>query len=458
MTKIFIVTNPGFYNKGDAALVKGAIKTLKSSKDTSISLICYPHAGVDPSLSNVKYIMVKELSQIRIIAVCKFMLERFEHIFLSLLYRFFGLKISSRRIIRGDIFVEYYSSDVIVAGLNDSFTTIYGPGPFFEVFYAIFLSKILNKHSVIYAGSIGPFKNKFYEKIGRYILNKVDLITLREELSFEYLKRIGVSNSSIKVTADLAFCIDSVPLNRAKSILSIEGASEDRRPLIGVSLSKVISKWAFPELESSMEEKYQNYLSLMAKIMDYTIETFSATIVFIPQVIGFGIEKDDRKTAEDIYNTMINKNHVILITTEYSPEELRSITGLFNLFISSRTHAAISAAMMHVPFVAIEYESHKTRGIVGRMLNCEDLIYDIRTLDFNTLTSKINYVWENREKIKAELKLNTEGMYDRALVNGKLIQELLINGNKVTKKPNSSKLSDTDFEITSKLDDNADTN
>ncbi len=97
------------------------------------------------------------------------------------------------------------------------------------------------------------------------------------------------------------------------------------------------------------------------------------------------------------------------------------------MFIGARTHAVISAAMMCTPFVAIEYESHKTRGIIGKMLDCEEFVYDIRTLDFDTLISKINNVWLNREKIKGELRTKIEGMEERAMLNGKLVEEKVVH-------------------------------
>jgi colanic acid/amylovoran biosynthesis protein len=282
----------------------------------------------------------------------------------------------------------------------------------------------LRKSVVLYAGSIGPFKNKLYEILGRYIINKVDLVTLREEISLEYLKKIGVNKPPMYVTADLAFALQPAPLERAKEILSLESINENERPFIGVSLSRVISRWAFPELQDS-EEKYWRYVKVMARMVDYLAEELSATVIFIPQVIGPAEENDDRNTAKHIYQMAKNKDKIKLIENEYTPEELRAVTGRFDMFIGARTHAVISAAMMCTPFVAIEYESHKTRGIMGGMLDCEEFVYDVRTLDFDTLIAKINDVWLNRTKIREELKIKTVGMEERAMLNGKLVEELV---------------------------------
>lgn len=426
MTKIFIATNPGFFNKGDASIVLGALKTLRMIDDVGVSIVS-SHPEFESIRCDAKLInMTDPLSKGKplIVRAFRFAITILQHTSLAMLHRIFGLSGIPKGMMKRELLEEYYKSDIIIAALDDSFTTLYGSGPFRTNFYSIFLAKLLKKSVVLYAGSIGPFRNKFYEILGRYIINKVDLVTLREETSFEYLKKIGVNKPPMYVTADLAFALQPAPLERAKEILLSEGIDESEKPLIGMSLSQVISRWAFPELQDS-EEKYRKYIKIMAQMVDYLIEELSATVIFIPQVIGPSEENDDRNTAKYIYQMAKNKDKIKLVTNEYTPEELRSITGQFDLFIGARTHSVISAAMMCTPFVAIEYESHKTRGIMGKMLDCEEFVYDIRTLDFGTLITKINDVWLNMEKIREELKIKTEGMEERALLNGKLVKALL---------------------------------
>ena len=426
MTKIFIVTNLGFFNRGDASIVLGALKTLRTIDNAEVSIV-FSHPEFESIRCDAKLInMADPLSKGKplIVRAFRFAIPILQHTSLAMLYRIFCLSRIPTRIMKREILEEYYKSDIIVAALDDSFTTLYGCGSFLTNFYSIFLAKLLKKSVVLYACSIGPFRNKFYEILGRYIINKVDLVTLREEISFEYLKRIGVNKPPMYVTADLAFALQPAPLERAKEILSSEGIDENEKLLIGVSLSRVISRWAFPELQDP-EEKYRKYLTIMAQTIDYLIKELSATVIFIPQVIGPTQENDDRNTAKNIYRMAKNKDKIKLITNEYTPEELRSITGQFDLFIGARTHSAISAAMMCTPFVAMEYESHKTRGIICKMLNCEEFVYDIRTLDFDTLITKINNAWLNRAKIREELKFKIEGMEERALLNGKLVKELM---------------------------------
>jgi len=429
MTKILIVSNPGFHNKGDAAIVLGALKTLRSSVENAEISLSSSHLEFESTRCDAKLVNAIDPSSKDkkfIVRAYRFFISYLQHISLATLYTVFGLNVIPGGVIKREILEEYYNSDLIIAALDDSFTTLYGPGAFNHNFCCIFLAKLLKKPVVLYAGSIGPFKNKFYDLAGRYIINKVDLITLREEISLEYLNKIGINKPPMHVTADLAFALHPSAPERAMEILAFEGISKTDGPLIGISLSRVISKWAFPNLNDA-EDKYQKYIDLMAQMVDHVIREFSATIVFIPQVIGPTKENEDRDTARDIYQLTKNKDKIKLIENEYSPEELRSVTGKFDLFIGARTHAIISAALMCIPFVAIEYESHKTRGIIGKMLNCEEFVYDIRTLDLDTLTSKIDDVWLNRVEIKDELAIKIECMEERALKNGELVKKVVVH-------------------------------
>ena len=87
-------------------------------------------------------------------------------------------------------------------------------------------------------------------------------------------------------------------------------------------------------------------------------------------------------------------------------------------------HATIASTSMHVPTVAIAY-SDKTHGIIGKMLGQDKCIIDIKELNYESLISKINDACENREKIKKELEVKIPMVKERAMLNGKLVKELL---------------------------------
>lgn len=315
---------------------------------------------------------------------------------------------------------EYCNADIILNTGGDVLTEDYGFT--FSHFSNLLFAILLDKPVIICAESIGPFRNGWTLCIVRYVLNGVKLITVREERSLKHLQEIGVNKPPIYVTADVAFMLEPPPDQRIKEILTKEGIDESM-PRIGISASKIISNYGFPELKSR-EDKYNEYVKLMSKVINYLVETLNATIVFVPHVIGLGEDNDDRTVADDICKSIKNKDKIISIKEEYTPEELKGIIGQCDLFIGARMHATIASTSMHVPTVAIAY-SDKTQGIIGKMLEQERYVLDIKDLSYDKLILKIYNAWMNRDEIKKNLEIKIPEIKEKAMLNGKLIKEVV---------------------------------
>jgi len=197
---------------------------------------------------------------------------------------------------------------------------------------------------------------------------------------------------------------------------------KSNRPLIGMTMTREISCRAFPNLRNP-KERYDECIKLMAQVVDYLIDTLNATIVFLPHCIGPGEELDDRIVAKDIYQAVRNKHKVKVITNEYTAEELKGLIGQFDLFIGERLHSVISAISMLVPSIAILYPSHRDE-ILREVLD-NKWICSIENLDIGTLKSKLYEIWSGKEEIRKKLINKMKSVKERALLNGKLIKDLL---------------------------------
>lgn len=348
-----------------------------------------------------------------------------QYIFLALLYKITGKYFTSDRLVVANaIWNEYCHSDVIITGLDDSFSTLYGTAPFYTTCFDLMLGKLLNKKVVLLGGSVGPFKNKRFELLAKSILDEFDLITLREDLSFEYLKRIGIKNPAMHVTADLSFQLDPASTDRIAEIMKYSGIADGPKPLIGVCFSRVISKWAFPEITDNWQ-KYDKYVVIVAGLLDDLIERTEATIVFLPQVTGPCEYYDDRTTHKFIWNHMKKKDETVLINEEYTAGELQGIIGKCDFFIGTRIQSQISSVMMSVPLIALEYESFSTRGIIGRMIGYEESIININELDQDTVLTKILDCWQRRRSIKNGLSEKATCINDRKSMNDRLLLSII---------------------------------
>ena len=87
-----------------------------------------------------------------------------------------------------------------------------------------------------------------------------------------------------------------------------ERIEKDDNPVIGISVSKIISRYGFCDLHSP-KEKYNKYITIMARIIDHLIERLNAIVVFIPHVIE-PWSNDDRTVAKDILKLVKNKENL----------------------------------------------------------------------------------------------------------------------------------------------------
>ena len=345
-------------------------------------------------------------------------------LFNCILWRIFFNKILKQNKFSARGTKDFVTSDIIIDISGDSLTEDYG----FPIGYEILLGIITGKIVVIYAQSIGPFRNRLTQFLMKLILNRVNLITTREVITKRYLQEVlGINSPRIYLTAESAFLLKPASDERINKILLSEGINPNEKPLIGISPSRIIHRYGFPDCKSP-GEKYQNYIKFMAKITDYMVEELNATVIFIPHVVA--PNNDDRVVSYEIYQVIRNKHKVKLITSECTADELKGIIGICDMFIGCRMHATIASTSMHVPTIAIAY-SHKTHGIIGEMLGQEKLVIDIRDFKSNDLLSelksKIDYAWKNRDFSRNDLTEKMKVIQERALLNGKLVRDLLFN-------------------------------
>ena len=417
MTKI-VITNYGLgTHKGDVALLNSRIKALKESIPDAefIVFTYYPEMDHELEMKYLQGINIKFYDVIGRVGLSpRMILKTVSSILKLLLYRI-GFNIKS---IEKSGIQEYFNADVIINTGGDVLTEDYGSLSYLSYVINLLFGILLNKPVVLYAESIGPFKKTLNKLIGRFIFNKMVLITLREEISREYLKELDINKPPIYVTADSAFLLKPAPHQLIKGIMLNEGIDENNRPLIGMSVSKIIARYGFLDLKDN-EGKYNKYIDLMSKVIDYLIDNLNATIIFVPHVM------EDRTVADDIINLVKNKHKCISIKKEYTVEELKGIIGECDLFIGARMHATIASTSMSVPTISIAY-SHKTHGIIGKMLGQEMYVLDIRNLDYNVLILKIDDAWRNKEKIKRNLESKMDDIKGRAFSNAKLIRDLIL--------------------------------
>ena len=196
------------------------------------------------------------------------------------------------------------------------------------------LAKMMGKKVMLYANGIGPVTKPKNRNLVKNIVNKADLITLREQNSFEELRSMGVDNKNTFVTADPVFTMEAASKEKSIELLKKEGIPMDK-PIIGVS----VRNW----------KNIASFSDDLALFCDRIYDELGREIVFISMQ-----QPNDSIVSESIRRKM--KNPSYLIKENCSPQELMGAIGLMESVISMRLHTLIFAANQRVPMLGFIYD------------------------------------------------------------------------------------------------------
>jgi len=407
---ILITGHDTFHNKGCQALIFTTTEILKQAfPEATFTVFSW-----EPEYDKQHY---KNDS-----IECRFIQHRFQTGEFSARNRFWffvnyylGLKTDHIIWVKPSFYNAIKSCDLLVVSGGDILAD-YGEEAIKHYFFPIAVAIALKKPTYVFAQSITPYKREETLKFARFYLNKVSLITVREQLSFDYLKNVGVK-APFYLTADPAFTLRPCNDYRLKEIIQAEHLPDMNMPIIGVSVSQTATKWS--------ESSHEDFLKIMAEVCDQLINNYKAKIVFVPHVTYENDpNNDDRVVGRAIGSLMINKQEVFLIEGDYSCTELKAIIGRCTLFIGARTHATIAATSMLVPTIALAY-SVKALGIMEDVLDREKCVCDIRGFNREELLRKAEYLLENSNKVVKELGERLEKIRKRSLLNGELAKKIM---------------------------------
>jgi polysaccharide pyruvyl transferase WcaK-like protein len=368
------------------------------------------------------------------------------------LVRRLGFNISFPKITK--VLKEFVEADIILDLSLDS----YGdndPRSMWETSKEFLIAKSLGKPVICIAQSMGPFRSPLGRLLAKYVLNKVNAISVREETSYNHLIEAGVTKPSIYITADFAFLLEPVSTNVASEVLKEKFNSNC--PVVGIAISKMkefekirsitikifahlysLALYLLPEIliESVIHKilkKARVFKRVEAQIdfkwlieaINYLIEKYNAIVLLIPHIISSQDELfgDDRTAIRKIYDAIEGEKRkkVIPILEDYSSEELKSIIGTCDIFIGMKMHANIAALSQCIPTIAIAY-SHKFHGIM-KMLGQERFV--LNATNSEEVIRKMEELWVNRNEISMELKERLRDVREKALFNATLVFNLL---------------------------------
>ncbi|MBN2075003.1 MAG: polysaccharide pyruvyl transferase family protein [Dehalococcoidales bacterium] len=459
MVKI-LITNPTFEhtyecegNRGTRAIMSCTIKSLQEVIPHAVISTLIQFSGQFANDHNIR-VVKGNIYSYRPFSFCQSLFASM-NLGLAILWNMLhSLKMNGKFLLCSRKLKEFHNTDIIIHLGTNLYSEDFGIRGFIEHSKEILLAVLLIKPIVMYAESIGPFNSILSKIIARSLLNKINLITLREEVSQKYLVELGVHKPRVFVTADPAFLLEPASKERISEILDDEGIEIGTHPVIGVILSSatnlkeitrksrvvalinlvyVIGRYFLPETiikyligifrQIGYFDRFETrYITQMevSSIIDHIIDSLDVDIMLIPHIRQEGVFEDS-DTAQEIRRVAKNQDKIKVVQNIYTSEELKGIIGICDTLISSRMHAAIAAMSQCIPTILIPV-SQRHHGIM-KMTGQEK--YVCKSFTFDDVIPKMEDAWSNRDKIRQEMNYKVKNIKEASLKNAELVKMLI---------------------------------
>jgi colanic acid/amylovoran biosynthesis protein len=255
-------------------------------------------------------------------------------------------------------------ADAVVSIGGDNISLDYGlPSLFFFVQVAERALE-LGKKVALWGASVGPFSAEpQVERLLAAHLQRLDMVSVRESHSINYLKSIGVSANVVPVS-DSAFVLE-----RQKVDLTSFWPA-DEHGVLGLNVSPLI------ETVYAKSGRPGSVKSVTADFIRRVLKETQMSVLLIPHVAplnGAAFNNDELYMKEILREVPEAGERLKIAPAGLNCCQLKEIIAHCRFLIGARTHATLAALSSGVPTISIAY-SIKARGINRDLLGNEDCV------------------------------------------------------------------------------------
>jgi polysaccharide pyruvyl transferase CsaB len=268
--------------------------------------------------------------------------------------------------------------------------------------YYLFLIEMAERAGrkvMVLGQGIGPLRRTMSRMLTRRALDRVSLITVRDDESAALLAQIGVKRPRIEVTSDPTFALRPCPPEEAQRLLAEAGIGPDE-DVAAVSLRE------WPEAPV-MEIAAVSALADLANRLP-------ARLLMIPmQMPG------DAEMARRIRRSIGDR--IAVLPDGCSPEQVMGAISACRMVVAMRLHALIFAASAGVPALGISYDPKVTSFLAAAG---QDGI-SLGEVTSGLLADRVIESWNRRDDLAVRLGERVPKMRELAEQNFRLAADLL---------------------------------
>ncbi|MGM0501210.1 MAG: polysaccharide pyruvyl transferase CsaB [Bacillota bacterium] len=285
-------------------------------------------------------------------------------------------------------------SDLLISGGGSLLQDVTGNKTIAYYLGIIVVAKLMRVPVFFCGQGVGPVNNLINQKLIAVVLNRIDLITVRDKDSKKLLQDLGVKEQ-IKVTADLVFNLKAAAEKKVQKILEQEQVELSEHTMV-VS----VRGW-----------EDNSYVEGVAAVVDKLIAEQGVEVILLP--LKYPADHKITNKLEELL-----ANDVQVISGNYKPEELIGVIARCDLMLGVRLHSLVFAAVAGVPVAGISYDSKVDSFLAQLGL---EAVTAIDNFNQAVVYDKLLKIWQNREQQRHNIEQNTAGLRDLAADNVKLL-------------------------------------
>mgnify|MGYP002681561799 CR=1 FL=1 len=291
-------------------------------------------------------------------------------------------------------FIDVYRRADLVIGVagNQFYSTGRYGWPFPLHALSVYLAHLFHKPFYTMPQSLGPLRRWWERFLMKRLYGKGRKIYLRDQVSIELAKSIGIPANRIIYAPDPAFSYNAGDDNSARELLKKYGWKLGQ-PAVGATVLASMGR-------TLKQDHIGQYYRTIARVLEKMIRDLGVDVFLFIQVSGPTHMENDSKGAQRVLELLPEnlRHRAALVDEQLSPAMLKACYGQMNLFLATRLHSGIFSLGMRVPTVFVGYLT-KTHGVMTS-LGLENWCVPIDGISEDSLWKVINQAWNDRDSRK----------------------------------------------------------
>ncbi|HVM54064.1 MAG TPA: polysaccharide pyruvyl transferase family protein [Acidimicrobiales bacterium] len=289
-------------------------------------------------------------------------------------------------------------ADVVVDVAGISFAD--GRGAPIVIYNALMTSLplLLGRPTVKASQAMGPFRSRLNRTLARLVLPRLRAVCARGAATERHLAELGLTN--VEPAADLAFTMH----------MPADAVVTNARPTVGLAPSAVVKGYC--------DRAGVDYVALFAGLADRILDSGRDVVVFphSSRRRVTGGRMDDRPVTRAVHERCPRAR---LVDDPLGPVALRGLIAGFDLLVTSRFHAMISALATTTPVLVVGW-SHKYDEVLAE-IGVEGCAVDWSATGADSLAARAVALLDDAPAVRATIERALPAVTARSARNYEVI-------------------------------------